>query len=80
MSQKYYCQCNMRKKIENGYKLNVAWIPEKFAQKGKVIKLKWEDGTWEEGWEVMFVGARQEAEKVEENERDYLKQRKASDI
>jgi hypothetical protein len=78
--QKYYCQCSMRKKNEYGYKLHVGWIPEKFAKKGKIIKLKWEDGTWEDGWEVTFVGSRKEAKQVESTEIDYLNQRKASDV
>ena len=38
--QKYYCQCNMRKKVgEDRYRLHVGWIPEKFAKKGEYVKL-----------------------------------------
>jgi hypothetical protein len=69
----------MIKDISNGHKIYVSWIPEKFAIKGKVLKLKLND-IFEDGWKVIFVGSRQEAEIVEENERDYLKQREVSDI
>jgi hypothetical protein len=69
----------MIKGTSNGHKIYVAWIPEKFAIKGKVLKLKLND-IFEDGWEVIFVGSRQEAEIVEENERDYLKQREISDV
>ena len=45
----------------------------------KFIKVK-VDGKMEDGWKVIFVGIRKEAELVENKERDYLKQRKASDV
>ena len=51
-----YCQC----KLENPTLLSndkfkitlklVSFIPEKFAIKDKIIKLKNEKGDWEEGW------------------------------
>jgi hypothetical protein len=82
MSKKYYRQCRMKKKIgEERYKLHTAWIPEKFAQQGQFIKLKWEDGTWENGWEIVGVGDTKKEEKdLVNEERDYKNQRKASDI
>lgn len=33
----------------------VAWIPSKYAVKGKVLRLKDEDGEWEPGWKVCSV-------------------------
>jgi hypothetical protein len=58
----------------------ISWIPEKLAIKGKIISLKNYDGVFEDGWEVMEVWTKREASLVELSERDYLKQRKVSDI
>lgn len=78
---KYYRQCSMRRKIaEDIYKLHVAWIPDKHAKVGKYIKIKLDDGTWEDGWEITAVWTKKDAKFVEDGERDYKKQRKASDI
>jgi hypothetical protein len=52
-----------------------AWIPEKFAKKGKVIKLKNEDG-----WIVTDVYFRMESTLVNDNSQDYKSHRKATDI
>jgi hypothetical protein len=71
----------MRKPTDkDSYKLDVAWIPAKFAKVGKYVKIKQEDGSWDNGWEITSVGSKRKAEYVESNERDYLKQRKASDV
>lgn len=80
--KKLYHQCRMRKKVgKDRYKLHVAWIPEKHAKKGKYIKIKWEDGTWENGWEVTEVGYPPKEEKyLIDAERDYKNQRKVSDV
>lgn len=76
----FYVQCELKKQIsEDVYKLDMAWIPEKFAILNNIIKIK-KDGKWDSGWKVIYIGAKMKAEIVEANERDYLKQRKASDI
>lgn len=49
--EKFYRQCRMIKQTESGRQDQVAWIPEKFAQKGKYVKLKDDNG-----WQVMSVG------------------------
>ena len=36
----------------------MAWIPDKFAVVGKILKLKNDDKEWEDGWVVMSVGKR----------------------
>lgn len=52
------------------------WIPEHFAHVGKYLKIKDEDG-----WQVLEVyQARISQEQLSEYERDYLHQRKMSDI
>ena len=77
---KYYCQCKLRKKLdEDRYQIDVGWIPDKFAKIGRCLKIK-RDGVWDEGWEVIEVGSRKEIEDVEAGERDFLKQRKVSDV
>lgn len=76
---KYYVQCYMRCAINYGHKIDVAWIPEKFAKKGKWLKIK-QDGVWEDGWQVMAVFSKKRASDVERSERDYLKQRSTSDV
>jgi len=55
-------------------------IPEKIAKVGLVVKLKDEDGNWTEGWKVMVVYGRLPLSILQKCERDYLKQRKASDV
>jgi len=71
----------MRKKLsENSHKIRVAWIPERYAKIGKYIKLKIENDVLEDGWEVISADSKTKAEEIELCSRDYLKQRKASDV
>jgi len=76
----FYVQCELKKQVENGFVYDIAWIPEKFATIGKQIKIKQEDDTWDCGWAVVKTYSRIEADKIEGCERDYLKQRKVSDV
>ncbi len=56
--------------------IHTAWIPEHLAHIGKTLKIKDEDG-----WIVVDVSQiRMSKEYIEEHERDYKIQRKASDI
>lgn len=41
-------------KLKKGSREQVSWVPDNFAKKGKVLKLK-EGDTWENGWEVTWV-------------------------
>jgi len=66
-----YCQCKLRK----GDITTTTWIPEKYAIKGKYIKLLDDNG-----WEVLEVGIPMGEEYVVGHERDFKKQREASDI
>lgn len=76
----HHRQCEMRKPAKDGpVGIRVAWIPEKFAVKGKWLKLKI-NGQWEDHWQVTAVYARQETREVYDRSRDHLKQRKASDV
>ena len=60
--------------------VTTSWIPSRYAVRGKTLKLKSEDGFWEDGWEVVSVGATAPSEEVNERSRDYTKQREASDV
>ncbi len=63
-------------KLTKGQTSEIAWIPERFAIKGKFIKVLGEDG-----WQVVEVGkSRIEGSYLMEHERNYLTQRRASDI
>jgi hypothetical protein len=70
-----YRQCLLKK--ENSYR--AGWIPLEKAVKGKFLKIKLDD-VWHDGWEVIQVGLPHDAVSIEEHERDYTKQREASDI
>lgn len=52
MTIRYYRQCSLRK----GNVQQISYIPEKFAIVGKILKLKQDDDTWEDGWEVRSAG------------------------
>jgi hypothetical protein len=80
--KKWYCQCRMEKPTgKDSRKWDIAWIPEKFAKVGKYIKIKQEDGTWDNGWLVTGVGdIKREESYLIDHERDYKNQRKASDV
>lgn len=45
-------QCRLRRR--NTW--TVSWIPEQFAHKGKVLKLKSDNGEWVDGWIVESAG------------------------
>lgn len=76
--------CNLRRKVEGGYLIDTAWIPVKFAVKGKFLEIKRPDGTWMNGWEVMDGlhpnDKPREFSWLNERSRDFKKTRKASDI
>ena len=70
-----YTQCAL---VKNGA-VEVAWIPTKFANKGKHIKLKQDEG-WDDGWLVQETYTKQEAQYLIEHGQDYKHTRRASDI
>ena len=72
----HHRQCELERPNEDGSRLvQTSWIPEKFAVKGKWLRLKGEDH-----WRVVKVYGRRESREVHERSRDFTKQRKASDI
>lgn len=72
-----YAQCSL-KRIDAHH---MAWIPESFANVGKFIKIKLDDGSWQDGWEVIGVSdGRKSHEEADYQSQLYKKQRQASDI
>lgn len=52
MKKTYYRQCNLQK----GNMHQTSWLPEKFAIPNKVVKLRDDDGQWDDGWIVTKAG------------------------
>lgn len=68
----HYKQCRL---VKDGTRTQVAWIPEAFAVVGKILRLGFDDG-----WRVASIGGRMESGYLFRHNRDYLTQRRASDI
>lgn len=67
-------------RLSRGKVQTTLWLPEKYAVKGSIVKLK-QDGEWVDGWLVESVSeASMPYEEVRDRSEDYKKQRKASDI
>jgi len=76
-----YSQCLLYKYIPNfGTLKTVGWIPESFANKGRILKLQKDDGSWSDGWTVLAIYSTHAESFVLQHERDFVRQRKASDI
>jgi hypothetical protein len=73
-----YRQCALKKRDSH----HMAWIPTQFANVGKFIKIKQDDGSWDDGWEVMSTGEdfTRTAKEADEGSQLYKKTRRASDI
>jgi len=54
--QVFYRQCRLVKKLENGELRLMSWLPEPFAAVGRVVKLREDDGSWDDGWVVIGAG------------------------
>lgn len=52
-----YRQCTLRKKLsEFSHAQQVSYIPEKYAEMGRTLKLKDEHDEWDDGWVVISAG------------------------
>lgn len=54
--QIFYSQCTLEKPTTSGTLRRVSYIPSKFAVLNKIIKVKEDDDTWNDGWTVTSVG------------------------
>ena len=52
----FYRQCRLVKQTQTGELQQVSWIPDRFAVVGKVLKLRADDKTWDNGWVVQSAG------------------------
>ena len=52
MSTIFYRQCRLRRETSE----QVSYLPQKFAVTGRILRLKRDDGQWEDGWQVMSHG------------------------
>lgn len=73
-------QTYTQSKLKRGDEEQTAWIPTEFAVVNGVIQIRMEDSHWEDNWVVVETYSTREKGFVEEHERDYKKQRRASDI
>lgn len=76
-----YCQCLLCKSAEiKGILHTVAWIPKEYAYSYRFLKLKDDNGGWNEGWLVEKVYNEADESFILKHERDWARQRMASDI
>jgi len=75
-----FIQCLLTKLTDKGCLKTISWLPEQFAEPRRVLKLKNEDGSWTDGWVVQETYGSNTQEFVLSHERDFAKQRQASDI
>ena len=73
----YHRQCL----LNNKNRWVTTWIPEEYAHIGKLLKIRdSSEDAWDEGWRVRSIGIRLPSVQVKDNSRDWLRQRKFSDI
>lgn len=61
--QLYYRQCKLRKNVKDGtYLEQVSYIPEPFCVIGKPLKLRDNNGIWDDGWVVISVSTNKTVE------------------
>ena len=71
-----HVQCKLRR----GTSITTSWLPQRYAVPGKHLRLRDEQGAWEDGWEVVETGSIALTDEVMLRSQDYKKQREASDI
>jgi len=76
----YHRQCKLSRQRAGRMEVLTTWLPEMFARVGKVLELEMSSGKWENGWAVCEIYERRKSKEVAERERDYKKNRLASDI
>lgn len=67
-------------RMERNGSIQVAFIPSKFAERGRRVRLKQDGGTWEDGWVVVATYSSLPSATVAKNERNYMSHRRGTDI
>ena len=63
MKKVIYRQCGLVRDLGNDRTAGlVSYLPARFAKKNHIVKLKQDDGQWEDGWKVVSVGASVDAD------------------
>jgi hypothetical protein len=76
-----YRQCRLTKKVAGSTLEQTCWIPSQFAREGKVLRLRGDDGAWDNGWVVVSVGPfEQSEEEALRGARDWTRNRQATDV
>lgn len=76
-----YRQCTLEKKHGDSVATQVAWIPTKFVHPRQVVKIKGDNGVWDDGWLISNVGSHQISDpQADLLSREYKYHRKNSDI
>jgi len=50
-----FVQCELKRRHEDLDAYIIIWIPEKYAIKDKILKIKNENKEWVDGWKVIHV-------------------------
>jgi len=53
----FHRQCRLIRPTPTGECVVVSWIPDLFADRDRVVRLKGDDGRWTDGWRVAEVGS-----------------------
>ena len=78
-----HVQCHLEKPNPEGTGMtqDTVWIPKRFAQVGKFIKVRDpKSKEWEDGWKVTACYTEAPSKQVLERSQDYKNTRDASDI
>ena len=51
-----YRQCRLVKKIREGEQIQTSYLPAEFAREGRIVKLRDDEGGWDDGWVIRVVG------------------------
>ena len=51
-----YRQCRLVKKIRGGETIQTSYLPAEFAKEGRIVKIREDDGGWDDGWVIRVVG------------------------
>jgi hypothetical protein len=64
-----YTQCRLVKKIRDGESIQTSYIPSEFAKEGRIVKIRDDDGGWDDGWVIRNVGGSLTEEQLTDLER-----------
>lgn len=70
MKKTIYRQCGLIRDLGNERTAGlVSYLPVRFAKMNRIVKLKQDDGQWEDGWKVVSVGAGVDADQTPDSHR-----------